>query len=467
MITAFARLKDPELGDWIEREVRVPELAWSTGSRRSPPTTTAPRWPSEFGVEDGWPVVCEPFTQWVLEDDFGDGRPPFEDVGVQLVADVEPYELMKLRLLNASHQALCYLGYLAGYRYAHEVCQDPLFAAFLLGYMDRRGHARRCAPVPGRRPRRLQAPADRAVRQPRGARHPGPAVRRELRPDPEVAGAGDPRATSQPAARSSRSALVVAAGPATPRASTSRASRSRSSTGCATRWWSGRAPARGPAGVLSDRDLFGDLVDDERFVSGLPLALDSLHGKGARATLEALADREQPHERSPSTEPSAMRVAVLRSAGDIGVEQRPAPSPGRGEVLVRVGSVGVCGSDTHYYDHGRIGRFVVESPLVLGHEASGVIAAVGEGVDPSRDGPARLHRARRPRPHLPDVPQRPLQPLPRHAVLRHTPDRRRLRRAGGRARGVRPPGAGQHQRRRGGLAGAAVGRRCGPAARPG
>jgi L-iditol 2-dehydrogenase len=88
----------------------------------------------------------------------------------------------------------------------------------------------------------------------------------------------------------------------------------------------------------------------------------------------------------PATELSAMRVAVLRSAGDIGVEQRPAPSPGRGEVLVRVGSVGVCGSDTHYYDHGRIGRFVVESPLVLGHEASGVIAAVGEGVDPSRNG---------------------------------------------------------------------------------
>ena len=61
-------------------------------------------------------MVCEPFTQWVLEDDFADGRPPLEDAGVQLVDDVDPYELMKLRLLNASHQALCYLGYLAGYR---------------------------------------------------------------------------------------------------------------------------------------------------------------------------------------------------------------------------------------------------------------------------------------------------------------------------------------------------------------
>ena len=81
-------------------------------------------------------MVCEPFTQWVLEDSFPDGRPPYEDAGVQLVSDVEPYELMKLRLLNASHQALGYFGYLAGYRLVHEAAQDPLFQDFLLGYMD-------------------------------------------------------------------------------------------------------------------------------------------------------------------------------------------------------------------------------------------------------------------------------------------------------------------------------------------
>ena len=67
---------------------------------------------------------------------------------MQVVADVEPYELMKLRLLNASHQALCYLGYLSGYRYAHEVCQDPLFTGFLLGYMDDEATPT-LAPVPG------------------------------------------------------------------------------------------------------------------------------------------------------------------------------------------------------------------------------------------------------------------------------------------------------------------------------
>jgi mannitol 2-dehydrogenase len=88
-----------------------------------------------FGIDDQWPVLCEPFTQWVLEDYFTDGRPPLEDASVQIVPDVEPYELMKLRLLNASHQALCYPGHLVGYHFVHEVTTDPLFARYLLDYM--------------------------------------------------------------------------------------------------------------------------------------------------------------------------------------------------------------------------------------------------------------------------------------------------------------------------------------------
>jgi L-iditol 2-dehydrogenase len=75
-----------------------------------------------------------------------------------------------------------------------------------------------------------------------------------------------------------------------------------------------------------------------------------------------------------------MRVAVLRRAGDVVMERRAVPRPGPGEVLVKVAAVGVCGSDTHYFDHGRIGRFVVDQPLVLGHEASGVIVELGPGV---------------------------------------------------------------------------------------
>ncbi len=75
-----------------------------------------------------------------------------------------------------------------------------------------------------------------------------------------------------------------------------------------------------------------------------------------------------------------MRVSVLRSAGKIDVEERPIPQPGAGEVLIAIGSVGVCGSDVHYYEHGRIGPYVVESPLVLGHEAGGTVTQLGPDV---------------------------------------------------------------------------------------
>jgi len=68
------------------------------------------------------------------------------------------------------------------------------------------------------------------------------------------------------------------------------------------------------------------------------------------------------------------------------VGDRPVPEPGPGEVLVEVGAVGICGSDVHYYEHGRIGPFVVEAPMVIGHEAAGTVVAVGEGVDPARVG---------------------------------------------------------------------------------
>jgi mannitol 2-dehydrogenase len=132
--TAFARLRDPELADWITAHVRFPNCMVD---RITPKTTDEDRaeLSRRFGLDDQWPVLCEPFTQWVLEDDFSDGRPPLEAVGVQIVPDVEPYELMKLRLLNASHQALCHPGRLVGYRFVHEVTTDPLFAGFLLDYM--------------------------------------------------------------------------------------------------------------------------------------------------------------------------------------------------------------------------------------------------------------------------------------------------------------------------------------------
>lgn len=83
---------------------------------------------------------------------------------------------------------------------------------------------------------------------------------------------------------------------------------------------------------------------------------------------------------------TTMRAAVLRGVHDLVIEERPVPQPGAGEVLVRVLAVGVCGSDVHYYEHGRIGDFVVKSPMVLGHESAGVVVSVGEGVAPERVG---------------------------------------------------------------------------------
>ncbi|ABF44295.1 Mannitol dehydrogenase-like protein (plasmid) [Deinococcus geothermalis DSM 11300] len=146
-LTAFARLQDPELGDWIAHNVAFPN---SMVDRITPATTEQDRQDiaAAYGIEDAWPVVAESFAQWVLEDRFTQGRPALETVGVQVVSDVEPYELMKLRLLNASHQALAYLGLLAGYRFVHEVCQDPLFARFLLDYMTQEATPT-LRPVPG------------------------------------------------------------------------------------------------------------------------------------------------------------------------------------------------------------------------------------------------------------------------------------------------------------------------------
>ena len=81
-----------------------------------------------------------------------------------------------------------------------------------------------------------------------------------------------------------------------------------------------------------------------------------------------------------------MRASVLRGVRDLAVVERPVPTPAPGEVLVEVASVGVCGSDIHYYEQGRIGPYVVEGPLVLGHEASGRVVATGDGVASGRTG---------------------------------------------------------------------------------
>jgi fructuronate reductase len=103
-----------------------------------PATTDADRVTvaARLGQEDAWPVVTEPFTQWVIEDRFASGRPRLEEAGAELVTDVAPYELMKLRLLNGSHSTLAYLGYLAGHETIAATMADAAFARLVRGLMD-------------------------------------------------------------------------------------------------------------------------------------------------------------------------------------------------------------------------------------------------------------------------------------------------------------------------------------------
>lgn len=135
MVTAFAKLRDPDLADWILQNVTFPN---SMVDRITPATTERDRQMviDQFGIEDAFPVVTEPFIQWVIEDKFCAGRPEWETVGVQFTNDVHPYEMIKIRLLNASHLLIGYLGELAGYRYVHEVMDDPLFQQAVTNLMD-------------------------------------------------------------------------------------------------------------------------------------------------------------------------------------------------------------------------------------------------------------------------------------------------------------------------------------------
>jgi mannitol 2-dehydrogenase len=283
MFAAFARLRSDELADWLLANVSFPNCMVD---RITPVTTDADRHllTEAFGIADAWPVVCEPFTQWVLEDEFPLGRPPLEKAGVQVVQDVAPYELMKLRLLNASHQALCYLGYLAGYRYAHEVCHDPAFVRFLRDFMDQESTPT-LLPVPGVdldlykatlierfanpevRDTLARLCAESSDRIPKWVL---PVIRDQLGQGGGIA----------------RAALVVAAWARYAEASDEQGQPitvvdrlSEQLTRAA------QQQRQNPLAFIEQRDLFGDLVDEPRFVDAFRTALRSLHTDGALATV--------------------------------------------------------------------------------------------------------------------------------------------------------------------------------------
>lgn len=284
-LVAFARLLDAELADWIDQQVAFPNCMVD----RITPVTSPEDIDkvADLGITDRWPVVCEPFTQWVIEDEFPSGRPEFERVGAQVVPDVVPYELMKLRLLNSSHQALCYLGYLSGYRYAHEVCQDPLFVNFLLGYMREEGIptmpevpgvdltdytdtlierfaneqvrdtlARLCAESSDRIPKWLVPVVKDSLDAGQVPHRAALVIASWARYAEGVDESGEPIDIVD-----HRKEAVLAAA---------------------------RRQAEDPLAFLRDSTLFGDLAERPEFTAVYTEQLDSLHRNGARATVERL-----------------------------------------------------------------------------------------------------------------------------------------------------------------------------------
>jgi mannitol 2-dehydrogenase len=289
--TDYADRAHPGLSDWMAAHTKFPN---SMVDRITPVTTpdVISGLAEEFDIEDRWPVVAEPFTAWVLEDDFSDGRPPLEEVGVLMVQDVTPYELMKLRLINAGHQGLCYFAYLAGYRLVADAARDSLFADFLLAYMDSEATGT-LKPVPG-----IDLPDyKRTVIE----RFGNPGVRDTIA-----------RLCADSSDRIPKWLLPVI------RANLASGAPIRLSSAIVASWARyaegtdeegnpievvdqladslvpiAQSQRENPLAFIENRAVFGDLVDQPRFVEAYRWALDALHSDGARATLELLS-KEKP-----------------------------------------------------------------------------------------------------------------------------------------------------------------------------
>jgi len=129
-VVETARLSDPELAGWIAANVAFPN---AMVDRITPATSDRERRMvrEDFGIDDQAPVFCEDFIQWVLEDNFPAGRPPLEQAGVEFVADVTPWELMKIRILNGGHAVIAYPAGLLDIHFVHEAMADAQVRAFL------------------------------------------------------------------------------------------------------------------------------------------------------------------------------------------------------------------------------------------------------------------------------------------------------------------------------------------------
>jgi mannitol 2-dehydrogenase len=283
-VAGLAELADPELAQWIEKaNVRFPN---SMVDRITPATTDRERaiLSETHGLNDNWPVFCEAFRQWVVEDKFNSGRPALETVGVTFTSDVAPYELMKIRILNGGHAAIAYSAGLLDIHFVHEAMEDEQIRAFL-EMLTKREILSVVPPPPNTDLEAYRAQVARRFANPKIAdtiqrlcfdgsnRQPKfilPSVRDRLKSVASVKGlalvsalwcrycygeteSGKPIAPNDP----SWERLHAAA-----------------------------KPARGdPLAFLKLRDIFGDLAENPAYVAAFSAALSSLWAKGVRVAL--------------------------------------------------------------------------------------------------------------------------------------------------------------------------------------
>ena len=188
VFTAFARLRDPELGEWVAGNVLFPN---SMVDRITPVTTDEDRAQisERFAVEDAWPVVCEPFAQWALEDKFSLGRPPFEDVGVQVVPDVDAVRADEAKAAQCEPSGTVLFRLPRGLPIGARGGTGSVVRQLPAGLHEPRGDAHSGS---GARHRsgRVQAPTDRTLLQCRGPGHSRPALRQEFGAHSHLVGSG-------------------------------------------------------------------------------------------------------------------------------------------------------------------------------------------------------------------------------------------------------------------------------------
>jgi mannitol 2-dehydrogenase len=284
-VVGFARLRDEVLARWIADNVAFPS---SMVDRITPTTSPEQRdtIAADLGIDDNWPVITEPFSQWFIEDRFCNGRPPLETVGVHFVRDIGHYELMKTRLLNASHCALGFLGQVAGLETTDQAVSDPVFH----DYLDQLMTAEVIPLLPRPEGVDLGEYEESLLR-----RFANPAIGDQLtrltrRGSTKMPNYLLPSLCSALQERRPHTLLTVAvAGWVRYLNGTDEAGQPiEVQDQLADRLQElARTGGTDPRPLLGERSVFGDLIDDEEFVVRLQSVLEQLEDDGVRATLAA------------------------------------------------------------------------------------------------------------------------------------------------------------------------------------